>query len=272
MTVEVGMIILSLDMENKQGITIFHLYRKDGTALFLHPFSDPAKLQDYLDKSDIIGKYGKEPRVEALTLFRNDLYRMIEYAVKSYVAEKKFIPRFLFSAGVFLVLYFLLSFAVRDPLPMVDEVLAGLAGALITYFFLNKRGQSSRLASGLRVKLRTKVDKIVFQQDDFITQVEELLQKSEEESRDILLRKLLDPEDKDLGIGEKEEARELLGYLEGRFKKKDIRQQEKILHRLTGGTGQDKDFEELSRWLETKKIDVPLFAVYTRVKKLCKKA
>ena len=212
-------------------------------------------------------QYGTEPRVESLTLFRNDLYRMIESAVKSWVAEKKFIPRFLVSTGVFLVLYFILSFAVRDPIPMIDEVAAGLGGALLTYFYLSKRGQSSRPASELRVKLRTRVDKIVFEQDDFVREVEKILQESEEDSKELILKKLVEPGEDALTIREKEEAWELIGYLEKKFRKKDIKQQEKILHRLSAGTGQARDYEQLSRWLETRKIDIPLFAVYTRVKR-----
>jgi len=254
-------------MEHKQFITIFHLYRKDGTALFLHPFDNFDRLQEVLGKTEIHGKYGNEPRVESLTLFRNDLYRMIESAVKSWVAEKKFIPRFLVSTGVFLVLYFVLSFAIRDPIPMIDEIAVGLGGALIMYFYLSKRGQSSRLASEYRVTLRSKVDKIIFEQDDFIQEVEKILQESEEDSKDIILKKLVEPGEDTLTIREKEEAWELLGYLEKRFKKKDIKQQEKILLRLSKGSGQEKDYEQLSRWLETRKIDIPLFAVYTRVKR-----
>lgn len=258
-------------MDNKQQITIFHLYRKDGTALFLHPFQDIDKLQDLLDKTEIVGKFGSEPRVESLTLFRNDLYRMIETAVKSWVAEKKFIPRFLASTGVFLVLYFILSFAVRDPIPMIDEIVVGLIGALVMYFYLSRRGQSSRLASELRVKLRTKVDRIVFEPDDFVRQVETILQESEEDSKDIILKNLVDPGEDSLTIPEKDKAWELLGYMEKRFKKKDIRQQERIILRLSKGSGQRKDYEQLSRWLETKKIDIPLFAVYTRVKRSCER-
>lgn len=235
--------------------------------MFLHPFENFDKLQAVLEKAEIYGKYGSEPRVESLTLFRNDLYRMIESAVKSWVAEKKFIPRFLISTGVFLVLYFILSFAVRDPIPMVDEIAVGLGGALAMYFYLSKRGQSSRMASELRVKLRTKVDKIVFEQDDFIRQVEQILQESEEESKDIILKKLIEPGEESLTIREKEEAWELLGYLESKFKKKDIKQHEKLMLRLNKGTGQERDYEQLSKWLETRKIDIPLFTVYTRVKR-----
>jgi len=254
-------------MDNKQRLTIFHLYRKDGNALFLHPFGTIDKMQDILHKTEIIGKYGKEPRVESLTLFRNDLYRMIETAVKTWVAERKFIPRFLISTAVFLVVYFILSFAVRDPIPMVDELAGGLGVALVMYFYLSKRGQSSRLASELRVKLRTKVDKIIFEQDEFILEVEKILQENEEYSKDIILKKLVEPGEDSLTIREKEEAWELLGYLEKKFKKKDIKQQEKILLRLSRGSGQEKDYEQLSRWFETRKIDIPLFAVYARVKR-----
>ena len=70
-------------MSSKPRITIFHLYRSDGTALFLHPFTNMNKVMEVLEGYELVGKYGQEPRVESLTLFRNDLYRMVEGAVKT---------------------------------------------------------------------------------------------------------------------------------------------------------------------------------------------
>ena len=166
-------------MEQKDKVTIFHLYRHDGTALFLHPFENLDKLVSVLQKNGIEGKYGKEPRVESLTLFRNDLYRLIEDAVKSWVSEKRFIPRFLASAVVFLLTYLFMSIVIRDPLPLVDEILIGLAAAFVTYFLMSRRDQRSNSALKKRVELRTAVDRIVFKQDPFVKEIEDAPSKAE---------------------------------------------------------------------------------------------
>ena len=106
-----------------------------------------------LENSDIDGLYGREPRVESLTLLRNDLYRQVEQSVKDWTAERKFIPRFLISTSAFLVVYFLTSFVIRDPIPMVDELLLGLAAAVVVYLVLMKRDSDSKKATEMKVSL-----------------------------------------------------------------------------------------------------------------------
>ena len=255
-------------MEQNEIITIFHLYRQDGTALFLHPFDDFDKLIQVLKRADIVGKYGTEPRVESLTLFRNDLYRMIEAAVKSWVAEKRFIPRFMISAGVFLISYLFLSFVVRDPLPLVDEILIGVGVAFVSYVLLSRRDQRSNLALKKRVDLRSSVDRIVFSEGRFIKQVEEALREHDAESREQVLEELLtlDPKQR-FEIEDANEAKQLIAYLEKRFNTRDYRKHEKMLSRVKDKSSDGKRIELLSRWTESKKLDLSLFAVYRRMKR-----
>ena len=254
-------------METKDQVTIFHIYRKDGTTLFLHPFDSLGKLLLVLKRADVQGKYGREPRVESLTLFRNDLYRMIEAAVKSWVLEAKFIPRFLMSAAVFLLAYIFLSFVVRDPIPIIDETLIGGALAVAAYFLLGRRDQRSNLALRKRVELRTAVDRIVFREDPFVRQVEEALQRNESEGREKVLRQMLDNVSERFSFSEEDDVRQMVSYLEKRFSTKDYKKQEKLLSRAHDKESYKKNVEVLSRWSESKKIDVSLFEIYRRVKK-----
>ncbi len=258
-------------MEQNEKVTIFHLYRHDGTALFLHPFDGFDKLIQILRRCKIEGKYGAEPRVESLTLFRNDLYRMIEDAVRAWVAEKRFIPRFLISAGVFLVSYLFFSVVIRDPVPLVDEVLLGVGAAFGTYFLLSRRDQKSNLALRMRVDLRTAVDRIVFSPDRFVRQVEEALQRHDAESREQLIADMMSSDiEKRFEIEDEREAKQLIGYLEKRFSTREYRKQAKLLTRATDRAAGRQSVETLKRWSESKKIDLSLFAVYRRMKKSCK--
>lgn len=254
-------------MESKEKITIFHIYRKDGSALFLHPFDSPDKLASLLRKSQISGKYGREPRVESLTLFRNDLYRMIEDAVKSYVMEVRFIPRFIMSAGVFLLTYLFLAFAIRDPLPLLDEILIGVGLAIVAYFLLGRRDQRSNLALRSRVELRTAVDRIVFTEDPFVKEVEEALQRNESEGRERVIRQMLSNPNSRFNAGDEDDLRQMLSYLEKRFSSKEYRKQEKLISRIKDISRSESDVEVLSKWSESKKIDLSLFDIYRRVKK-----
>ncbi len=254
-------------METKETVTIFHIYRKDGAALFLHPFDSTDRLAALLKKGHIRGKYGKEPRVESLTLFRNDLYRMIEAAVKNWVMEVRFIPRFIMSAVVFLLAYLFLAFVIRDPIPLVDEILGGGAIAMVSYFLLGRRDQRSNLALRSRVELRTAVDRIVFTADPFVKEVEEALQRNESESREKVIRQMLENPGSRFNIADGEDVRQMLSYLEKRFSTKDYRKQEKLISRAKSEIRDDSEVEVLSKWSESKKIDLSLFDVYRRVKK-----
>ncbi len=254
-------------MNEKEQIIIFHIYRKDGTALFLHPFDSLAKLGSVLRKNEIGGKYGHEPRVESLTLFRNDLYRMIEGAVKNWVMEIRFIPRFVMSAAVFLIAYIFFSFVIPDPIPVIDETLLGFGLALVAYFFLARRDQRSNLALRSRVELRAAVDRIVFKESSFVREVEEALQRNESDGRDKVLKQMLSNPSGRFDVDDEDDLRQMLFYLEKRFNTKEYKKQEKLISRVKDVSTNESKVEILSKWSESKKIDLSLFDIYRRVKR-----
>ena len=150
-------------MDTKNKLTIFHIHRKDGSSLFLHPFSDSDLLMKLDDSFEIVGLYGNEPRVESLTMFRNDLYRLIESAVKRWISDIKFIPSFILSAAVFLFIYLTASFIIRDPIPLIDELALSFGGSIAVFFILAKKDQNSEKSAKKRLTLRLAIDKIVFE-------------------------------------------------------------------------------------------------------------
>ncbi|RKX80036.1 MAG: hypothetical protein DRP87_00945 [Spirochaetes bacterium] len=254
-----------MDEENK--ITIFHLYRKNGSSLFLHPFNSSEKLIEILEKYNVEGKYGREPRVESLTLFRNELYRMIEESVKRWVAEIRFIPKFLISSATFLISYLLLSLTVRDPMPMLDEIAISLGAAVFIYIYIGKRDKRSNISVKKRMELRNKVDSIVFFDSNFVKKVEELLHLNESESREKVLEYMLSPPDASISKEEEKDALQLLGYLKKQFNKREFRRQEKIFSRLYKKKVGNNNTKLFTLWPDPKKIDLSLFALYTRMKK-----
>jgi hypothetical protein len=169
-------------MSDREPLHIFHLAREDGTSLFLHPFLDRQRVMERMEAHPLVGLYGREPRVEAITQFRNELYRLIEEEVRDWIGESRFIPRFLISAGVFLLVYVGLSLAVRDPLPVVDEIALSLAAAIGAFFLRRRRDMRSDRALSKRMKLRNKVDGIVFSESEFVKRLEDLLHAEESAS------------------------------------------------------------------------------------------
>ena len=251
-----------MDVNKKEVVTIFHLYRKDGSALFLHPFQDVDRFLDILQSAEVEGRYGREPRVESFTLFRNDLHRTVEAAVRRWVSQKRFIPRFLVSAAAFLLAYLFFSFAVGDPIPMVDEVVIGVIVGFLTYVTMHRIDLRSEIVAKRSRDLRAKIDRIYFQNDPFVLEVESELERSESEPPERILESILHGSDAAFVIENEREAEQLIGYLDRRFDRKDLRRQLKQLARAKEGS----DLAALSRWAESKRIDLGLFALYKQMK------
>lgn len=266
-------------MRKNYGRLIFHLSRKDGVPLFLHPFSDEAYMLELgarLDRGEdpeIQGLFGREPRVESLTLFRNELYRLIEQHVEKWMAEKRFIPRFLFSAAVFLLAYFFAAVVIRDPVPLLDEILIALGASVLSYFLLGRQLKNSDLATRRRIKMRDAVDKIVFRESAFVRWVEDYMEGNENLSGPELMEGLLSDEPAfDLSGKEKtgedlREMAELLDYLERQFDKDLLKWQEKS-SREKSKKGEPQIPREIRRM---KKVDLSLFFTYTKLRQFCKK-
>ncbi|MDC7225575.1 MAG: hypothetical protein PQJ61_02295 [Spirochaetales bacterium] len=248
-------------------ITIFHIYRKDGSSIFLYPFTPKQNLIDILDSNEIAGVYGREPRVESLTMLRNELYRLIEQSVRDWSSEKKFIPRFLLSTAVFLLLYFIMSVVIRDPIPMIDEIIVGFAGAVASYIILAKRDSDSKTATAMKVRLRTKVDEIVFNEDNFTKDVEQYLQVCETSTdMEHLLRNMTKDES---GImfdySDRQKVNELMDSIRMMFDDSDIKKHEKMFRKLTLGDDSAVGKTRMLKWMSSRKVDPFLFAVYTKI-------
>jgi len=255
-------------MEKQRRAYLFHFSRKDGRSFFLDPFQDPNELMPVLESCELIGLYGNEPKVEALTWFRNELYRKVEAAVKVWVAERRFIPRFLISSALFLLVYLFLSLVIRDPLPMVDELLIALGVSIALYIFLSRRDLSSSWSSKKRAELRSKVDSIYFQEDQFVKEVEKNLHRLETGSPQQALESIILSTDSFYAHLNAEAASQLARYIEQKLGSRELKRQEKKIRALLKAKrGNDKrEIESLSRQFSAKKIDLSLFAVYHGIK------
>jgi hypothetical protein len=202
-------------------------------------------------------------------MFRNELYRVIEDRVNTWIAEVRFIPRFLISAGVFLLSYLFFALVFRDPLPVIDELAIGVGASLVVFFLLGRRDRRSDRSMKKRVALRSMVDKIVFKEDPFIKEVEAALQNYETTSQDEVAEQMFDPLKYPLTEEEQDDAERLTSYLKKQFKSRELKRKEKIVSRLDKAKKVGKDAKILSLIADAKKTDFPLFAIYTRIKKSC---
>ena len=254
-------------MSDKAPLHIFHISREDGTSLFLHPFLNRERVMERMESHSLEGLYGREPRVEAITGFRNELYRLIEEEVRNWIGESRFIPRFLISAGVFLVVYVGLSLAVRDPLPVVDEIALALGAALAAFLLRRRRDMQSDAALSKRMKLRSKVDGIVFSESELVKRLENVLHEEEGASAESIADRLSRDDEPVVNAGGEAEAEEVLSYLGVRFASREHRRQEKRLLAGERGGLKDRELENLQKWAANRTVDFPLFALYVRLKR-----
>lgn len=241
-------------------VTIFHLHRGDGSSIFLHPLNEPGEMVGLSveEGSELQGRYGGEPRVESFTLLRNTLYERVDEDIRWWLSERLFPRTFLISATVFLLSYFLLSFAVRDPLPIIDETIVSLVIACVLFFSLRRKGVSKNHPEDKRTLLRELIDRVVFQESRLLRELEHRLQLLDGMTRAELVSQLeargVPP------ITEEEpnrEARELLNYLSARFTGKRVK-------KVESGILLNRD----RRWvgLLPRQLDLPLFTIYMELK------
>ena len=261
-------------MGKKERRYIFHLYRTDGQSLILHPFENSDRLRSALETQEIEGRYGAEPPVALLTSFRNDLYRSVEVAVRRFLSDARFVPRFLLSAGAFFASFMILSYAVPDPILIVDELLLGIAAGIGAYWFLGRRDMGSDAAMKKRIALRNAVDQIKFVPSGFLVRVEQELRRTESGNFEEAVRSILEPEqsrDPDqsktqLAAEDRAEAAQFVQLLEEKYHFKRLRREEKVLRSYASRAASDRG-DSLRRWSDTKKLDLPLYAVYKRFKR-----
>jgi hypothetical protein len=253
-------------MKEKTKIYIFHVNRKGGKPVFFHPFPNTQEFINQVKDSVIIGKYGEDPRVESITLLRNDLYRRAETAIKLWITDVRFIPRFLISSAVFLGVYFFMSYVIRDPLPLIDEVIGASGGAAAVYIFLGRKYLNSEAVVQKRIELRTAIDGVSFTESEMLKKVEALLSAYDEAPLAELFTAYGTQEKLVLNSEWHEEARNLLRYLETQFDTKTVKSfMKKIQNRVTSEI--EKPLEKLKKLIDGNKIDFPLLLVYARLKK-----
>ena len=82
------------------------------------------------------------------------LFSQIDFAVDRWIQDKRYIPRLLISAFVFMMSYLFFSLVVRDPVPMIDELIISTALTIGVWITLARRDTRSLLAQENRQRLK----------------------------------------------------------------------------------------------------------------------
>lgn len=234
--------------------------RIDGSSLLISSF---------LEKQQVI-EHGEEPVSIASpdgedTSLKDDslylLYSYIDRAVDAWVQELKYIPRLINSAVAFLLLYFFFSFVIRDPLPMLDEILLASGGAVAVYLWTAAKNRKSEIAHKRRIELKMNADRAELVTDGTAQDMEKRLQELEQTDLLSLCETAagIGTTLPSLDIGEHQETvKQMLRMIITEDQK-----QTKLLKKLED---RSVDAEKLSARLyalsQQQKIDLPLIVLY----------
>jgi hypothetical protein len=147
--------------------------KRPDIVLSPYPKQDPATLweeeeQVCLKSSGTLTKQQKDEATYAL-------YASVDFAVDRWIQDKQYVPRLLVSALVFLAIYFFLSLVIRDPIPMVDELVASSLATVATWIYLSRRDTRSSLAAKRRYELKAKAGSPVYETEEGLLALEMFL-------------------------------------------------------------------------------------------------
>lgn len=141
------------------GGPIYLLRRSDG------PFKADARPVFHLFSS---GHMSDEERSDAALC----LTEAWEDCALRFVQEKRYIPRLFISASIFLVTYLFLTLVIRDPLPMLDEVIIALVCAIAAWVLMLRQGSGSAMMLSYRRLCAEAVEALEEEYDEALCQVE----------------------------------------------------------------------------------------------------
>ncbi len=157
---------------------IFFLRTDKRTRIFLSKIEE-ASLEK---ETAYTGFYGREPSMEDVKIIRETLRKTTLNQIKALFAEQWFIPRFLGAAGIFLVVFFVLSFGIRDPLPYVDELVVAFGISALAFWAWSRTGlKSVEFQNQVKTALEG-IDKTSFEKSARLETWEKWLMEAEKKS------------------------------------------------------------------------------------------
>lgn len=189
------------------------------TPIVLHPF-DRGEAFDAPEGYEIVGRYGTGDAPAATDSIRASLYVAMEKGARRYFLDRGYYMRVFMTAFAFVAVYLLMSIVVRDPVPLIDELLLGVLAAAAVFFASERKALSSPKHLDVVLRLRRAIDAAFFTE----SRVVDLVESWRDEALALgpaAFYKSLDAT-VTLGDEEKDEAAALCSLLAYRWRKKTI--------------------------------------------------
>lgn len=99
----------------------------------------------------------------------------LDKRINYWIQDKHYIVRLFISALVFILLYFFCSLVIKDPLPLIDELLISLTGSAISWFIVAKRDIEAKIAKNARREWHSSIENAELLYSSEIGEIEEYL-------------------------------------------------------------------------------------------------
>ena len=144
---------------------------------FIAEYPEKARLLDALENENFQGYFGTSPDPDDLQEFQRIGKVRIEMAVRAWFNDSRFLLHFLLATGIFLLSYYFLSYLIRDPLPLVDEIILSVILAVLGWYRLSNQEVHSEKAQLKKQDMIQFFNRIPFEKSSFLEQVELYLEK-----------------------------------------------------------------------------------------------
>jgi len=188
-------------------------------SIVLHSFDSP-ELFKAADPGSVIGRYGSGESPRDAEAIRTALYASMEKSTRRYFLERGYYPRLALTTGTFILVYLFLSIFVRDPIPLIDEMLLGSLAAAAVFFASERKALSSPKHLESLIKLRRAIDAAYFSESRVVDLVEAWSEEALALGPAAFYK--ADPVVPVLSEDEKDEAAALCSMLAGRWKSKPV--------------------------------------------------
>jgi len=195
---------------------------KGEPPLVLHPFGpDSGVFRDPAAQS-VEGRYGAGEAPANVLAVRTELYRSMEKGARRHFLDRGWYWRVALSAGIFLSVYLFFSIVVRDPIPLVDELLLGGFAAAAAFYASERRALSVPGHIDSVMTLRKALDAAFFTESRVVDLVESWRDEALALGPSAYYRLHAAGEAVTLSEGERSEALELCEYFSRRWRSKSV--------------------------------------------------
>jgi hypothetical protein len=84
-------------------------------------------------------------------------YSEIDQSVELWIQEKRYFPRLVISAIVFLIVYFFMSLVLRDPIPMLDEIVGATAASVAMWYYISTKDKKGPITNKKKLEIKREV-------------------------------------------------------------------------------------------------------------------